>query len=84
MKLTDEYEMSGWALNQCRNGNDTPEMRGLINNVYHSYLYCRDVNDRKKIWSKITDSCVAYWYCKNVKDRPEVRRYIKNEINKRI
>jgi len=37
MKLTDEREMSGWAYWQCRNGNDTPEIRDLITDSSDSY-----------------------------------------------
>jgi len=77
MKLTDEYEMSKWGYWQCRNGNDTPEMRSLITNKEWIYWYCRYVADIKEMWSKITDNDIAYYYCKKIKDRPEIRKFIK-------
>ena len=46
-----------------------------------AYDQCLE-NDTIQIRRLITDSGWAYCYCRDVKDRPEVRRYIKNEINK--
>lgn len=77
MKLTDEREMSWWAYEQCRDVNDTPEMRNLITSSLDAYRYCRWVKDREEMWGKITDSGYAYLYCRYVKDRPEVRKYVK-------
>jgi len=71
MKLTDEREMSRWAFNQCKNGNDTPEMRYLITKNWDAYHYCRWIKDRPEVRSKINDSFYVYLYC----------RFIKNKIN---
>jgi len=76
MKLTDEYEMSEWAYEQCRNGNDTPEMRDLITDSIDAFRYCKNVKDRPEMWVKINDSFAAYWYCKEIKDRPEVKCFM--------
>lgn len=81
MKLLDKWGMSEWALNQCLDDNDTPEMRDLITDSWDAYRYCLSVKDRPEMWSKITKSFWAYYYCKKVKDRPEVRKFI-NEINR--
>ena len=38
MKLTNEKEISEWAYYQCKNGNDTIQMRRLITNSCYVYL----------------------------------------------
>jgi len=83
MKLTDEYGMSYWAFDQCFfERNDIPEIRSLINCSLPAYMYCRYVKDIEELWTKINESMWAKEYCIYVKDRPEVRRYIKDEINR--
>ena len=77
MKLTDEYEISIWAYYQCRNRNDTIQMRRLITTSYLAYCYCGYIKDREEMLSKITDYD-AYRYCKYIKDRLKVRKNITN------
>ena len=47
MKLTNEEEISGWAYYQCKNRNDTVQIRNLITISGWANLYCRDVKDRE-------------------------------------
>ena len=84
MKLLNKREMSMWAFEECRNGNDTKEMRKLITNQCDIYLYCLNVKDREEMWTKITDPTYALLYCIDVKNKPEVRKYINNSKAKMI
>ena len=80
MKITNKYKMSQWAYEQCLdNDDDIPEIRNLITDSYHSYLYCRFVKDRKDMMIKITNSNDACAYCKFVKDLKKMRDLITNE-----
>ena len=81
MKLLDKWTLSEWAYNQCKRGNDTPEIRKLITSQYWSFEYCRDIKDIKEMWSKIKSSYWAYWYCRWIKNRPEVKKFI--ELNEK-
>jgi len=40
MKLTNEKEISRWAYEQCKKGNDIIQMRNLITDNYWIYCYC--------------------------------------------
>lgn len=55
MKLTNEKEMSEWAFYQCYNGNDTEEMRDLINDNYGIYCYCYFIKNSIEMRNKFTD-----------------------------
>ena len=49
MKLLNEEKMSMWAFFECKNGNNTPEMRKLITNEKWAYIYCLDIKDRLEV-----------------------------------
>ena len=40
--------MSIWAYNQCKDGNDTPEIRSLITDSYWAYIYIVNVLEIQK------------------------------------
>ena len=68
MKLIDKMEMSKWAYIQCKNGNDTEEMRNLITEDYHLYMYCFNICYSKKIINKIQKKILGkIFYHKNGK-----------------
>jgi len=55
MKLIDEEEISEWAFYQCKNGNDTIQMRRLITNIFWIQCYCNDIKNLKEMRYKITN-----------------------------
>lgn len=55
MKLVDKKEMSEWAFRQCWDGNDTTEIRNLINDAVWVYAYYTLINDRKEMKLKISN-----------------------------
>ena len=58
MKITDEYEMSDWALNQYWRGDRDHDIRDLITDDFHLYLYCLYIEDTKCMRDKI--KCKLY------------------------
>lgn len=73
MKLTNRNEMSRWAYLQCKNGNDTKEMRNLITNGCWSFYYCKCIKDRKEMWKKIRNKN-AFNYCQYIDHREEIKK----------
>ena len=55
MKLTDKWEMSEWAYEQCLKGNDTPEMRNLICFPDHAFLYCINIKNIEELRTKVNE-----------------------------
>ena len=53
MKLLDKIKMSHWAYNQCKSGNDTPEMRKLITDSIWVYMYCKYIKENKRMLKKM-------------------------------
>ena len=79
MKLTDEEKISEWAYYQCKNGNDTEQMRNLITYDYWIYYYCKDIKDIKEMWTKIKSQYWICHYCLNIKNREELTSKIFNQ-----
>ena len=53
MKLLDEEKMNHWAYWECRNGNDTPEIRKLITLNRWKLFYCLNINDIEEFHNSI-------------------------------
>ena len=71
-----------WAYEQCKNGNDTPEIRNLITEDFDIYYYCKYIKDKKEMWMKFNNNG-TYWllnYCLNIKNRKEVRKKLSREM----
>lgn len=75
-KLTNKYEKSHWAINECLRGVEPEQLRKLITESKDAFIYCRHINDIEEMWRRITNSFWAKNYCKYIKNRPEVRKYI--------
>ena len=55
MKLVDKKEMSKWAFIQCKNGNDSEEMRDLITSPEWIYAYYVHIKSREEMKNKVSD-----------------------------
>jgi len=53
MKLIDKKEMSEWAYWQCRNGDDTQEIRDLITDTLFMYKYYKNVKKNRSFLNKL-------------------------------
>ena len=58
MKLINEWEISRWAINECRKGNDIPEIRKLITSSVWAYHYCRFFDNDPEVRKHVTNN----WY----------------------
>ena len=77
MKILDEYEISHWAYQECKKGNNTSEIRNLITLDCYIVYYCKDVKDREEMWSKIKESYWKWVYC-------QILNICRFEISKRM
>ena len=78
MKLLDEKEMSCWAYNQCKRGNDIQEIRKLITKSFWAFLYCLYIKDIPEMWPRIKNKN-AFIYCQLIKKRDEIKNNITEE-----
>lgn len=74
--LLDEYELSLWAFEYCRDAKDDPEIRKNITESGWAFMYCVDIKDDPEVRKNITHPEWACNYCTNIYDDPEIRKHI--------
>lgn len=84
MKLTNKFVVSQWALYQCLKGNDIPEIRDLIIDPMHAFVYCKEIKNREEVREKINSEESIFKYCGYISSRPEMwERLIKLRLEKK-